>query len=109
MYIIRDREAGNYITMTKTYEEAVKLVEAYETDDWIEDIYVEDFYEIVEAEEEVIFGGLDEYGIEVGINRSGWLYIADANEVYCTADTPENREEYIEDAKRTITEWRSEI
>lgn len=107
MYIIREREAGNDIIMTKTYEEAAKLVEAYETDDWIEDIYVEDFYEIVETEEEIIFGGIEEYGIEVGIDRSGWLYIADANDVHCAADTPENREEYIEDAKRTIAEWQS--
>ena len=47
MFIIRDREAGNRIETVKTYEEALKLVEAYEADDKIEDIYTENFYEIV--------------------------------------------------------------
>ena len=54
---------------------------------------------------EILFGGLEEYGIEVGINEDGRLYEADANDVYYTDDTPENRAGFIEDAERTIAEW----
>ena len=56
---------------------------------------------------EILFGGIEECGIEVGIDENGMLYEADANEVYRTEDTPENRAEFIADAERTIAEWRS--
>ena len=54
---------------------------------------------------EILFGGLEEYGIEVGINEDGRLYEADANDVYYAENTPENRAEFIADAERTIAEW----
>ena len=54
---------------------------------------------------EILFGGLYQYGIEVGVNEDGRLYEADANDVYYTDDTPENRAEFIEDAERTVSEW----
>ena len=55
---------------------------------------------------EILFGGIEEYGIEVGIDENGMLYEADVNEAYYEDDTPENRAEFIEDAKRTIAEWK---
>ena len=48
MYAIRDREAGNMITVVDTLEEAVALVRAYEQWDMDEGMYTVDFYEIVE-------------------------------------------------------------
>lgn len=54
---------------------------------------------------EILFGGLCQYGIEVGIDESGMLYEADAGNIEYAEDTPENRAAYIEDAKKTIEEW----
>ena len=47
-YIIRDREAGNVIEECATLEEAKQKVEEYENSDKEEEIYVDNFYEIVE-------------------------------------------------------------
>ena len=48
MFAIRDREAGNLITVVDTMDEAVALVCAYEEEDMRDDVYTVDFYEIVE-------------------------------------------------------------
>ena len=107
MFIIRDREAGNYIEAVETYEEALERVEEYEEEDKKDGNYTEDFYEIVEAEPQVLFGDFERDGLEVGINENGKLYVADARNIEYADDTPENRAEFIEDAKKTIAEWRS--
>ena len=49
-YIIRDREAGNFIDEFDTLEEAQKEPERYEQMDKDEGDYTPDFYEIVESE-----------------------------------------------------------
>ena len=107
MFIIRDREAGNRIEAVETYEEALELVEEYEEEDEKDGNFTENFYEIVEAEPQVLFGDFDRDGLEVGIGEDGRLYVADARNIEYADDTPENRAEFIEDAKRTIAEWRS--
>lgn len=107
MFVIRDREAGNYITAVETYEEALEMIEEYEEEDKKEDSYTENFYEIVEAEPEVLFGDLQEDGVEVGIGEDGLLYIADDADVERTLDTPENRKKFIKMAEDAITEWQS--
>lgn len=108
MFIVRDREAGNYIEAVETYKEALETIEEYEEEDKRNGSYTEDFYEIVESQPGVLFGDFDRDGLEVGINEDGKLYVADARNIEYADDTPENREEFIEDAKRTIAEWRSE-
>ena len=47
MFIIRDREAGNYISQHNTYEEAMKAYNMYEADDKNDGVYTPDFYEII--------------------------------------------------------------
>lgn len=56
-------------------------------------------------ERNILFGNVNSFGIEVGIDEDGVLYEADNANVYKTEDTPENRKDYIEDVKRTIKEW----
>ena len=107
MFIIRDREAGNYIEAVETYEEALETIEQYEEEDKRDGNYTEDFYEIVESHPEVLFGDFERDGLEVGISENGLLYIADAQNISFADNTPEKRAEYIEDAKRTIAEWKS--
>lgn len=107
MFIVRDRETGNRIEVVETYEEALETIEEYEEEDRRDGRYTEDFYEIVKAEAEILFGDFDRDGLEVGIDENGKLYVADARNIEYADDTPENREEFIEDAKRTIAEWRS--
>lgn len=51
-YIIQDREAGNFIDEFDTEEEAKAALAAYEAEDKANGCYEEDFYEIVEKEEE---------------------------------------------------------
>ena len=46
-YIIRDKETGNIIEETATYEEAKKIIIDYENEDKKEGNYTPDFYEIV--------------------------------------------------------------
>lgn len=48
MYIIRDREAGNFIDEFENLEEAKKALAEYEETDKREGNYTPDFYEIVE-------------------------------------------------------------
>lgn len=48
MFIIRDREAGNFIDSFDSYEEAFTALNEYEAEDRAEGIYVPEFYEIVE-------------------------------------------------------------
>lgn len=55
-------------------------------------------------ERNILFGNVNSFGIEVGIDEDGVLYEADNANVYKTEDTPENRKDYIEDVKRTIKE-----
>ena len=107
MFIIRDREAGNYIEAVETYEEALETIEEYEEEDRKDGNFTENFYEIVEAEPQVLFGDFDRDGLEVGINEDGKLYVADARNIEYADDTPENRAEFIADAERTIAEWKS--
>lgn len=51
-FIIQDREAGNVIEKFKTLQEAQNKLQEYEEQDKAEGIYEENFYEIVEKEEE---------------------------------------------------------
>lgn len=48
-YIIRDREAGNYIDSLVSLEEAQKALSDYEKEDKRDNIYEENFYEIVKG------------------------------------------------------------
>ena len=48
MFIIRDREAGNFIDSFDSYEKAFTALNEYEAEDRAEGIYVPEFYEIVE-------------------------------------------------------------
>ena len=57
---------------------------------------------------EILFGGIEEYGIEVGIDENGMLYEADEVNIEYVEDTPENRAEFIEDAKNTLEIWKRE-
>lgn len=52
-YVIRDREAGNFIDSFDTLEQAQKALEEYEAQDKADEIYEENFYEIVEQYEVV--------------------------------------------------------
>ena len=56
-------------------------------------------------ERNLLFGNVDQIGIEVGIDENGMLYEADNANVYEAEDTPENRRNFIKDAKRTLKEW----
>ena len=47
MYIIRDRLAGNEIERASTLKEAIDILTIFEQEDKENDIYEEDFYEIV--------------------------------------------------------------
>lgn len=49
-YIIRDREAGNVIDTFNSLTEAQDLVTQWEEEDRADGIFVQDFYEVVEAE-----------------------------------------------------------
>ena len=53
---------------------------------------------------EILFGSLENIGVEVYI-EDGILVEADANNRFEFEDTPENRMECIEDAKKTLIEW----
>ena len=46
MYIIQDREAGNYVDGFNTIEEAQEVLAQHEEQDKKDWVYVEDFYEI---------------------------------------------------------------
>lgn len=48
-YIIRDREAGNYIDSFNTLEEAKEVIAMYEEADKADECYEEDFYEIYDS------------------------------------------------------------
>ena len=50
--VIRDREAGNVIEHFNTVEEAKKTLERYEEQDKKDGVYVEDFYEIYDLDDE---------------------------------------------------------
>ena len=50
-YIIRDAEAGNYITDATSYEEAEKIIKQFEEEDRADDNYSDNAYEIVVADE----------------------------------------------------------
>lgn len=53
-YVIRDREAGNYITRFDTLDEAKAEIEKYENKDKEDGSYSKDFYEIVEYKDRYI-------------------------------------------------------
>lgn len=48
-YIVRDREAGNFIEAFGSREEAQRYVDQAEADDKADGIYVKGFYEIIEG------------------------------------------------------------
>lgn len=50
VYIIRDREAGNFIAEFDSREEAEAILRRWEDEDRLDGIYEPDFYEIVEDE-----------------------------------------------------------
>ena len=50
--VIRDREAGNVIEHFNTVEEAKKTLKRYEEQDKKDGVYVEDFYEIYDLDDE---------------------------------------------------------
>lgn len=49
-YIIRDRECGIFIDEAETLEEARKIVEDFEKEDKLDEVYTPDFYEIVKED-----------------------------------------------------------
>lgn len=49
-YIIRDREAGNYIESFATLEEALAQLREWETDDESDGIAEDNFYEVLDLE-----------------------------------------------------------
>lgn len=49
-YILRDREAGNFIEEVTTYEEAKAILEEWEREDKEEGEFIPNFYELVEME-----------------------------------------------------------
>ena len=49
-YIIRDREAGNYIEDCDTLEEALAQIRAWEVDDEADGIAEDNFYEVLDLE-----------------------------------------------------------
>lgn len=51
-YVIRDREAGNKIGLFDTLEEARKALAEFEEEDKKDGVYVADFYEIYDRENE---------------------------------------------------------
>ena len=51
MYAIQDRTTGTRIDIFDTLEEAERALEEYENDDIKEEVYMADFYEIVEVKE----------------------------------------------------------
>lgn len=56
---------------------------------------------------EKLFGDLTEMGIEVFI-ENGMVVEVDEQNRFESTDTPKNRAEAIEDAKRTVAEWKRE-
>lgn len=53
-YIIRDKEAGNYISTFQNLEDAKKQLNQFEKEDKKDGIYTPDFYEIYDVEKERI-------------------------------------------------------
>ena len=51
MLVVRDREAGNIITEVTTVAEGERLVAEYEAEDKRNEIYEENFYEIMEVDD----------------------------------------------------------
>lgn len=51
MLVVRDREAGNIITEVTTVAEDERLVAEYEAEDKRNEIYEENFYEIMEVDD----------------------------------------------------------
>lgn len=49
IYVIRDRETGNFIDTFLTREVAEETLEQYEFEDKRDGIYTKDFYEIVKV------------------------------------------------------------
>lgn len=107
----REYEADQLDTFIGEYPWEEWMEEFAPEEDWISESQAEMINSIlaqgfkVAHEKKILFGGLEEYGIEVGINEDGRLYEADANDVYYAENTPENRAEFIADAERTIAEW----
>lgn len=55
-FIVRDREAGNYIDGFNTLDEAIQYIKEYEKEDALEDMYKDDFYEVYDSElEEIVY------------------------------------------------------
>lgn len=55
-FIVRDREAGNYIDGFNTLDKAIQCVKDFEKEDELENIYTEDFYEVYDSElEEIVY------------------------------------------------------
>lgn len=51
-FAVRDREAGNVIEVFRSLSDAELALAQYEQDDKDNDVYSENFYEIVKIEEE---------------------------------------------------------
>ena len=54
-FIVRDRMAGNVIEDFDSLEEAKKCIELFEIQDKRDGMYTPNFYEIYDAEKEIIF------------------------------------------------------
>ena len=55
-FIVRDREAGNYIDSFNTLDEAFSALKDFEKEDVSNDMYTEDFYEVYDSElEEIVY------------------------------------------------------
>lgn len=53
-YIIRERETGEIIEYLDTIEQAIKKVNDYEEEDKFDNLFTEDYYEIVEIIERTV-------------------------------------------------------
>lgn len=52
MYVVRDCEAGNVISKHNTWTETMNALEEYEQEDRKDGCFSEDFYEVIEMEED---------------------------------------------------------
>ena len=51
MFVVRDKEAGNIITEVPSIEVGCALIQLYEEDDIINDVFEPNFYEVAEIED----------------------------------------------------------
>lgn len=94
-YIIQDREAGNKIEEFDSLQEAQNKLQEYEEQDKAEGIYEENFYEIVEKEEE--------QKMKVYILKGFYLTVGEEPQSYIIG-VFQNREKAVEERRKIIVD-----